>query len=72
MLLLYDQLDLDTNTVPAYLSGKIDKFSKTYDLLEEYIRTVKIAEIPADMLIDSIGHTKSQEYFDLYLSSQCE
>jgi len=65
VMLIFKEFQLDQETTPTYISGKLDKDSIIHDLLMRYIRNLKfINEIASDQL--TIEGIPGQLYFDLF------
>lgn len=47
VLLIFDQFDLDTETIPLMLTGRVQKKSSLYEKVEKYIRHIHILHSPS-------------------------
>lgn len=65
VMLIFKEFQLDQETTPTYISGKLDKDSIIHDLLMRYVRNLKfVNEISSDQLV--IEGIPAQLYFDLF------
>lgn len=73
ILLMYQQFDLDTASVPLTLMGGIMPNSSIYRLLSTYVRQMRFAKrTKYYQFSPQYSTTPQQFYFDLYSLSVCE
>jgi len=73
VLLVFDQFNLKTETVPVTLAGKIMEGSEIYHLLYRYIRHLSKIDDPDFLTFGKrFGTTPKYLYFDLYTLRLCE
>jgi len=72
LMLLFDQFDLDPQTVPVYLSGQINTDSEIYRLLTRYVQEVATMPAPAFLSLGKAFHANpAYHYYDLFALLPC-
>ncbi len=66
LLYTYQQLKLNTETVPVYMLGEIVKESVLFELLFKYIRNIHFMKRPAELQIQSTFNMPGHFYFNLF------
>lgn len=73
VLFSFDQLRLNPETVQVVLSGIIEKGSKTYDILFQYVRNIRFAERnPTFEYSYILEDIPVHQHFIIYNALQCE
>lgn len=70
ILLAFKELGLKPEEHRLFLSGRVDKLSPIYQLIQNYIRDVEIAN-PYLLSIADNGPQKPHYYYDLYATAIC-
>ncbi len=72
ILFVYEQLNLNPETIELILSGEIEKLAKEYSLLYTYIRNVKFASRPDGFKYSyKFEEIPSHKYFSLFTQYLC-
>ena len=73
VMLVFDQFNLDPETVPLYLSGQILKDSEIYQLFFRYIRKIQFLGTPEYISLGpAFQQFRAHHYFDLFSLTLCE
>jgi hypothetical protein len=66
LLYTYQQLKLDTETVPVNMLGEIVKESVLYELIYKYIRNINFMKRPAELQVQNTFNMPGHFYFNLF------
>ena len=69
LLWVMDYFDMNATEQKIHIGGSITKYSKLYDLLQSYIRKVKL--IDKNIIITKDNDVPKQLYYDLFLCKSC-
>lgn len=73
IMLIYNQFNLPTESVPTFLSGQITTESKLYRILYRYVNHVEFSALPFAIHFGKKYHdTPTHFYFDLFSLGLCE
>ncbi len=73
IMLIYNQLKLDPETIPLNLSGLVLRDSEIYKMLYRYIRNINFLDAPAKYFFsDKAEAFEKHFYFDTFSLSLCE